>query len=59
MGWLLREVIVTRDEIEGLMRGLLHVDSPPAGTIRLTQWAADHLSSLGIRFASELARRVR
>ncbi len=59
MGWFLGDVVVTREEIEGLMRGLLYVDSPPAGTTRLTQWAADHASSLGVRYASELARRVR
>ncbi len=59
MGWFLGDVVVTREEIEGLMRGLLYVDSPPAGTTRLTQWAADHASSLGVGYASELARRVR
>lgn len=58
MGWFLGDVVVTRAEIEGLMRGLLCVDSPPAGTTLLTEWAAAHSSSLGVRYASELARRT-
>jgi NADH dehydrogenase len=57
LGAFLRDVVVTRDEIEGLMRELLYVDSPPAGTTRLTDWAREHRSTLGRRYASELARR--
>jgi hypothetical protein len=29
----------------------------PAGKIKLTDWARDHASTLGRRYASELARR--
>lgn len=57
MGVLVRDVIVTRDEIGGLMADLLCVDSPPAGTIKLTDWARRHADSLGRHYASELARR--
>jgi uncharacterized protein YbjT (DUF2867 family) len=60
-GWLIgkivRDVIITRDEISGLMANLLYVDGPPAGTTRLTDWARDHSETLGRRYASELARR--
>ncbi len=56
-GWCVRDVIVTRDEVKGLMRGLLCTASPPAGTTRLSAWAADHADTLGRRYASELARR--
>jgi len=60
-GWLLgvlvHDVVITRDEIEGLMQGLLAADSPPAGEIRLTDWARQHAATLGTRYASELARR--
>jgi NADH dehydrogenase len=56
-GKLLGDVVVTREEIKGLMDGLLYVDGPPAGTTRLTRWAAAHRDSLGRRYASELARR--
>ena len=49
--------MITRDEIEGLMQGLLATDSPPAGETRLTDWARQHADTLGRRYASELARR--
>lgn len=60
-GWLIGmfvgDVMITRDEIEGLMRGLLCTDSPPAGETHLTDWARQHSHELGVRYASELARR--
>ena len=51
------EVLITREEIEGLMAGLLHVDAAPAGTTRLTDWARANADTLGLRYAGELARR--
>lgn len=58
IGWAVRDVMLTRDEIEGLMAGLLYVEgAPPAGQTRLTDWAREHASELGVRYASELARR--
>jgi len=59
MGWLLRDVIVTRQEIQGLMEERLYVDSPAAGSTKLTEWAAEHADTLGTHYASELARRRR
>jgi len=50
-------VIVTAAEIQGLMSGLLCVQSRPAGTLKLTDWARAHAGTLGLRYASELARR--
>ena len=57
VGKLVGDVVVTREEIKGLMADLLSVDSPPAGTTKLTDWATEHADSLGRRYASELARR--
>jgi uncharacterized protein YbjT (DUF2867 family) len=59
LGWFLGDVITTREEIAALMADLLYVDSPPAGQTRLTEWAAEHADTLGVRYASELARRRR
>lgn len=58
IGTLVNDVMITRDEIAGLMDDLLHVDAPPAGRTRLTDWAAEHASTLGRRYTSELARRT-
>ncbi|NKQ37540.1 MAG: NAD(P)H-binding protein [Chloroflexi bacterium] len=57
MGWLVNDVIITREEIEGLMADLLYVDTPPTGQTRLTEWAHEHADSLGRQYTSELARR--
>lgn len=56
-GRLVNDVIVTRDEMLGLMDGLLCTDSPPAGSTKLSEWAKANASELGVRYASELARR--
>ncbi len=57
IGWFVRDTFITREEIRGLMDGLLWVDSAPAGTTRLTNWMRAHSDTLGRRYASELARR--
>lgn len=54
-----KDVTITREEIEGLMRGLLDSDAPAAGHIKLTEWAAEHADTLGRRYASEVGRRVK
>lgn len=53
-----KDIFITREEIGGLMADLLYVDSRPVGKTRLTDWARKHADTLGIRYASELARRV-
>lgn len=57
IGRLVGDVLITREEIDGLMQGLLCTHAPPAGTTKLTDWAAAHADTLGRRYASELARR--
>ena len=56
VGLLLRDVVLTRDEIDGLMSGHLVSHDPPTGTTRLTDWMLEHRDTLGHRYASELAR---
>jgi NADH dehydrogenase len=57
LGHLVGDVIITKPEIEGLMGDLLYVSSPPAGSTKLSEWARTHSSTLGLHYASELARR--
>ncbi len=57
VGVLTRDVVLTRDEIQGLKRGLLDTHAPPTGQTRLSDWARAHAEELGRRYASELARR--
>ena len=56
LGLALRDVVLTRDEIDGLMAGHLVSSDPPAGTTRLTDWLHDHRQVLGQRYSSELSR---
>ena len=51
------DVLITRDEIGGLMAGLLATDSAPTGTTRLSDWARANAETLGRHYHSELARR--
>ena len=57
LGTLVDDVVITREEIEGLMSGLLYVDAPPAGKTRLSEWLGHNADTLGRRYTSELARR--
>lgn len=57
IGFLRNDVTITRDEIGGLMAGLLFVDSPPVGKTKLTEWLKDHAATVGKHYSSELARR--
>jgi len=57
VGKLVHDVVITREEIGGLMAGLLAVDTQPLGTTRLSEWALKHRETLGLHYASELARR--
>ncbi len=59
VGFLLRDVVLTRDEIDGLMAGHLVSANPPTGTTRLTDWMRQYRDTLGRRYASELARHYR
>jgi len=59
IGYLLRDVLLTRDEVEGLMSNLLVSESPPTGQTRLSDWLAQNADSVGARYASELNRHYR
>ncbi len=59
IGWWMKDRFLTREEITGLMRDLLHVDAPAAGWTRLTEWVGAHAEGLGRTYASELGRRGR
>lgn len=56
LGFLLKDVILTRDEIKGLMANLLVSNSPPTAKTRFSEWLRENAASLGVRYASELAR---
>lgn len=58
MGAFHRDVMLTRDEIRGLMEDRLCVEGAvPAGFSRLSSWARKHAQELGRAYACEMARR--
>ena len=59
VGLLMRDMALTRDEVEGLMAGLLASEEPPTGMTRLADWLAENGDGLGRRYVSELRRNWR
>ena len=55
MGLFVGDIVITREEIQGLMEGRLYVDAPPLGTTRLTEWIDRHRDTLGCHYTSEMA----
>ena len=55
-GLILGDVILTPQEIEGLMANLLVSKCPPAGRTRFSAWLAQNAGALGRRYSSELQR---
>ena len=47
VGMLIRDVVLTRDEIDGLMAGLLTSDGPATGTTSLSAWLDENGEDAG------------
>jgi uncharacterized protein YbjT (DUF2867 family) len=56
LGLLVGDVVLTADEIHGLMSGLLISDKPPLGQIAFSRWLAEHKDTVGRSYANELER---
>ena len=59
VGYLVRDVVLTREEVQGLMAGLLVSEGRPTGTTLFSEWLAKNADRLGQRYASELDRHYR
>jgi len=57
LGTIVGDVVITPEEVAGLMQNLLLTTSPAAGHTVLSDWVLEHRDSLGRRYSSELARR--
>lgn len=53
------DVLITQDEIVGLMGSLLISQREPTGTMPLESWLLKHKKSIGRTYASELSRHYR
>ncbi len=59
VGLMVRDVVLTRDEVDGLSAGLLASKLPPTGTTRFSSWLKENADHLGRRYESELNRNFR
>ena len=61
LGLLVRDVVLSRDEVAGLAANLLVSNSaePPPGRIHLADWLDENGRSLGRQYANEMARHYR
>jgi NADH dehydrogenase len=53
------DIVLTRDEIRGLRKGLLDTSGPATGSTRFSGWVRESSRELGRTYASELARHWR
>jgi hypothetical protein len=59
VGATVGDVLLTRDEVTGLMAGLLVSDGPPAGRTRLSDWLDRNADRVGKEYVSELQLHYR
>jgi uncharacterized protein YbjT (DUF2867 family) len=56
LGVLVHDVVLTPQEIKGLMAALLVSHAPPLGQIPFSRWLDEHKASVGRSYANELER---
>jgi uncharacterized protein YbjT (DUF2867 family) len=59
IGVFVGDVILTRNEVIGLMDNCLVTDSPPSGETRLSDWVEENKATLGKKYANELTRHFK
>jgi NADH dehydrogenase len=56
IGRVVGDVLLTREELTGLMAGLVTTEGPATGRIAFSDWLAEHASEVGRHYASEVRR---
>ncbi len=59
VGKMVDDALLTRDEMDGLMAGLLVAKGQPAGKTSLSRWLAENAVTLGTEYFSEIERHYR
>ena len=59
IGVMVKDIVLTRDELYGLMADLLVSEEPPRGRTRLSEWLKANADSVGREYHSELDRHYR
>ena len=58
LGKLKGDVMITKEEIDGLMQNLLYTTSMPIGKIKLSQWLQNNKNNIGTKYNNEIQRRI-
>ncbi|MBI4219668.1 MAG: hypothetical protein HY682_05940 [Chloroflexi bacterium] len=56
---IVRDILLQRWEIDGLMAGLLESKQPGLGHIKFSEWVREHAATYGRRYHSEMTRHFR
>jgi len=59
IGYVVKDVVMAKDEIQGLMSNLLVSESPPTGQTRLSEWLEQNANRVGASYISDLQRHYR
>jgi uncharacterized protein YbjT (DUF2867 family) len=59
IGYAVRDVVITRDEISGLMSNLLISEGQPTSPTRFSEWISHNAKRVGTRYISGLRRSYR
>ncbi len=59
IGFIMGDVLLTADEVKGLMANLLVSEEPPLGRTSLAKWVAENAGRVGANYSSEIARHYR
>ena len=59
LGLFLRDVLLTRNELRGLMDEMLTSEQPPNGATKFTDWVETNKATVGNCYSSEIARHYR
>ena len=59
IGYAVKDAVITKDEIEGLMSNLLVSEGEPTAPTLFSEWLGQNAGKIGIRYISGLERRYR
>jgi NADH dehydrogenase len=59
IGLAMKDVILTKDELDGLMANLLTSEQEPNAETKFSEWLHDNCDNIGTSYASELDRHFR
>ena len=59
IGYMVKDVVITKDEIEGLMSNLLVSEGAPTRHTPLSWWLEQNAAGVGTKYISDLERHYR